>query len=472
MGNKWPEFRLDEITTLIIDCPHSTPEWTDSGVIVLRSNNIRNGALDLANPSFTTEEGYLDRIKRAIPTEDDIVLTREAPMGEVCIIPKGLKCCLGQRMVLIRADKTQVIPEYLLYAIQSSYIQNQISWNEGTGTTVSNIRIPNIKALKIPLPSLNIQRGIVSNLLSVDKKISLNIATNQTLEQMSQTLFKSWFVDFDPVIDNVLDAGNPIPEALQSRAELRQKVRNSADFKPLPADIRALFPAEFEQTELGCLPATWIYSDLNKLIDIKHGFAFKGEYFSEKATNDIVLTPGNVRIGGGFRFDKFKYYKGEIPKDYVFENDDIFVSMTDLSKECDSLGYAARIPLQKNVRFLHNQRLGRVIIGKHASSVKEFIYQVLISKNYRNTVLGSVTGTTVKHTSPSKILSHIIPHSINGEVERKFNSICSRHSLSISKNNENNRILLQLRNILLPKLISGELSLEELPNLANQTEPA
>jgi type I restriction enzyme S subunit len=71
---------------------------------------------------------------------------------------------------------------------------------------------------------------------------------------MSQTLFKSWFVDFDPVIDNALDAGNPIPEALQSRAELRQKVRNSADFKPLPADIRALFPAEFEETELGWMP--------------------------------------------------------------------------------------------------------------------------------------------------------------------------------------------------------------------------
>ncbi|EDS7635182.1 restriction endonuclease subunit S, partial [Salmonella enterica subsp. enterica serovar Saintpaul] len=271
MESKWPEFRLDEITTLIIDCPHSTPEWTDSGVIVLRSNNIRNGALDLANPSFTTEEGYLDRIKRAIPTEDDIVLTREAPMGEVCIIPKGLKCCLGQRMVLIRADKTQVIPEYLLYAIQSSYIQNQISWNEGTGTTVSNIRIPNIKALKIPLPSLNIQRGIVSNLLSVDKKISLNIATNQTLEQMSQTLFKSWFVDFDPVIDNALDAGNPIPEALQSRAELRQKVRNSADFKPLPADIRAMFTAEFEETELGWMPKGWITTSFNDLIELIGG---------------------------------------------------------------------------------------------------------------------------------------------------------------------------------------------------------
>ena len=146
--------------------------------------------------------------------------------------------------------------------------------------------------------------------------------------------------------------------------------------------------------------------------------------------------------------------------------------MTDLSKECDSLGYAARVPSREDTQFLHNQRLGRVILGKHPSSVKEFIYQVLISQNYRNTVLGSVTGTTVKHTSPSKILSHVISHSENGEVERKFDSICSNISLAISRNNENNRILLKLRDTLLPKLISGELSLEDLPDLNTDTEAA
>ncbi|EGV8804730.1 restriction endonuclease subunit S, partial [Salmonella enterica] len=81
----------------------------------------------------------------------------------------------------------------------------------------------------------------------------------------------SWFVDFDPVIDNALDAGNPIPEALQSRAELRQKIRNSADFKPLPADIRALFPAEFEETELGWMPKGWITTSFNDLIELIGG---------------------------------------------------------------------------------------------------------------------------------------------------------------------------------------------------------
>ena len=271
MGSKWPEYRLDEVTELIVDCPHSTPEWTDTGVVVLRSFNIKNGRLDLSSPSYTNEEGFQNRIKRAVPKEGDLVLTREAPMGEVCQIPAGLTCCLGQRMVLIRANKKIIDPDYLLYVLQSPYLQHQINWNEGTGTTVSNIRIPNIQAFKIPTPPLFIQRNIATGLKNLDQKITLNRQINQTLEQMAQTLFKSWFVDFDPVIDNVLNAGNEIPELLQARAELRQKVRASQDFQPLPADVRALFPAEFEESELGWVPKGWDVQALGDMVTVKRG---------------------------------------------------------------------------------------------------------------------------------------------------------------------------------------------------------
>lgn len=467
MGNN---IKLSEICTDISYGYTASATSKEIGPKFLRITDIQGGTVSWDHVPFC-EISKNDTHKYLLEKGDIVIARTGNSTGENYIFDSDVKAVFASYLIRFRVDSTKANPSFVWLQMRTpewwSFVE---SVKSGSAQAGANAKV--LGLFELELPEREIQDSIVEIAFNLINKQNTNLLINQTLEQMSQTLFKSWFVDFDPVIDNALDAGNPIPEALQSRTELRQKVRNSADFKPLPADIRALFPAEFEQTELGCLPATWIYSDLNKLIDIKHGFAFKGEYFSEKATNDIVLTPGNVRIGGGFRFDKFKYYKGEIPKDYVFENDDIFVSMTDLSKECDSLGYAARIPLQKNVRFLHNQRLGRVIIGKHASSVKEFIYQVLISKNYRNTVLGSVTGTTVKHTSPSKILSHIIPHSINGEVERKFNSICSRHSLSISKNNENNRILLQLRNILLPKLISGELSLEDLPDLVDQTEPA
>ena len=237
---------LDSLCVLIVDCPHSTPKWTDSGIVVLRNQNIRNGQLDLSSPSFTNEEDYQKRIKRATPQAGDIVFTREAPMGEVCLIPEGLKCCLGQRQVLLR-PRSDVNGEYIFWALQSPYVQHQISWSEGTGTTVSNVRIPVLKALQIPRHPDN-EDDIAKVLSSLARRIELNQQTNKTLEQMAQALFKSWFVDFDPAVDNALAAGNPIPEELAHRVEVRKKAHGLPDFQPLPEHIRNRFPNEFEQT--------------------------------------------------------------------------------------------------------------------------------------------------------------------------------------------------------------------------------
>ncbi len=214
--------RLEDICEAIIDCPHSTPVWTESGVIVLRNQNIRNGRLDLSQPSYTDEAHFVERTKRAKPVEGDLVITREAPMGEVCMIPAGLRCCLGQRMVLLRPDRAKVEPRYLLYALQSPAVQHEIGVNEGTGSTVSNLRIPLLKALSIPIRLLPEQRAIAHILGTLDDKIELNRRMNETLEAMARALFKSWFVDFDPVIDNALAAGNPIPPELAHKAARRQ----------------------------------------------------------------------------------------------------------------------------------------------------------------------------------------------------------------------------------------------------------
>lgn len=382
MGSNYIEMRLEDCMDAIIDYRGKTPKKVDNGIPLITAKIIKNGRIQEVN-EFIAINDYDDWMVRGLPLEGDVVLTTEAPLGEVAQLD-ARKVALAQRVITLRGKKGILENDYLLYLLQSSFVQNQLD-GRASGSTVTGIKQSELREIILRLPPVSLQKSISHQLKCLDKKIDLNNKINKTLEQMSQTLFKSWFVDFDPVIDNALDAGNPIPEALQTRTELRQKVRNSADFKPLPAEIRSLFPSEFEETEVGYLPAKWIYSGLSKLIDIKHGFAFKGEYFSETKTNQILLTPGNVRIGGGFKFDKLKYYKGEIPKDYIFGVDDIFVSMTDLSKECDSLGYAARVPSREDTQFLHNQRLGRVILGKHPSSVKEFIYQVLISQNYRNT---------------------------------------------------------------------------------------
>ncbi|HAU8009380.1 TPA: restriction endonuclease subunit S [Escherichia coli] len=450
---------MDEITTLIVDCPHSTPEWTDSGVIVLRSNNIRNGALDLATPSFTTEEGYLERIKRAIPSEEDIVLTREAPMGEVCIIPKGIKCCLGQRMVLIRADKSQVIPEYLLYVMQSSYIQHQISWNEGTGTTVSNIRIPNIKALKIPLPKITIQRTIVSNLLVIDKKIAINTGINQTLEQMSQTLFKSWFVDFDPVVDNALDAGNPIPEALQSRAELRQKVRNSTDFKPLPAEIRSLFPSEFEETELGWVPKGWTLKSVAKSININPSIKLPKNKIAKYVDMKSLPTQGYS-------------ISDIIEKPYSwgakFQNNDTLFARITPCLENGKTGFVDFLD-EKETAFGSTE-----FIVMRGTPQVHYLYVACLAResNFRLHAIQNMVGSSGRQRVQNSCFDSFYIAIPTPAVMSLFSGKVSSYFDKMYFCNLENKSLTTLRDTLLPKLISGELSLDDLPDLTTDTEAA
>jgi type I restriction enzyme S subunit len=149
----------------------------------------------------------------------------------------------------------------------------------------------------------------------------------------------------------------------------------------------------------------WKTYKLGELINVKHGFAFKGEFFSDEPTNDILLTPGNFKIGGGFKTDKLKYYKGDYPSDYILKEGDILITMTDLSKAGDTLGYSAKIPEHSGIRYLHNQRLGLVQF-KNDDIDPGFLYWVLRTKPYQYYIVGSATGSTVKHTSPTRICTY------------------------------------------------------------------
>lgn len=276
--------RLEELCELIVDCPHSTPTWTDSGFVVLRNQNIRDGVLDLSSPSFTDEEGFKSRIKRATPKENDIVFTREAPMGEVCLIPEGLTCCLGQRQVLLRARKN-INPHFLFWALQSPYVQHQIFWNEGTGTTVSNVRIPFIKDLKIPR-LVGMEDTIAFTLNSLAQKLSNNNKINRTLEQMAQALFKSWFVDFEPVKAKiaVLEAGGSQEDAtLAAMTAISGKDADSLtvfeqEHPEKYAELKAtaeLFPSTMQESELGDIPAGWSSQRMSNIATLHYGKALK-----------------------------------------------------------------------------------------------------------------------------------------------------------------------------------------------------
>jgi len=149
----------------------------------------------------------------------------------------------------------------------------------------------------------------------------------------------------------------------------------------------------------------WKSARIGDFVDIKHGYAFKGVDITDEPTENILVTPGNFQIGGGFKSSKFKYFKGEIPAEYVFKANDIVVTMTDLSKESDTLGYSAKIPIPDTVSYLHNQRVGLVqfLENEKENITPDFIYWLMRTNEYQGFIIGSASGSSIMHTSPSRI---------------------------------------------------------------------
>jgi type I restriction enzyme S subunit len=151
------------------------------------------------------------------------------------------------------------------------------------------------------------------------------------------------------------------------------------------------------------MSSEWRTCRLSDVISIKHGFAFKGEYFSEKRTPYQLTTPGNFAVGGGFQRGQGKFYSGPVPSDYILCPGDVIVTMTDLSKAADTLGYAAFVPHDPGTTWLHNQRVGLLQLKHNAPLRLGYVQYLMRSPEYRHWVVSSATGSTVKHTSPSRI---------------------------------------------------------------------
>ncbi len=163
--------KLQDACTDIVDCPHTTPHFIEAGVLVVRNFNIRAGALDLQTRFFTSEDEWKDRTKRLTPEEGDILFSREAPVGEACIVPSNTKLSLGQRTMLLRCDPQIALPEFLLQVLYSKEVQRTMQ-NLASGTTVAHLNVKDVRELEVLLPPLFEQRkameeiNVLSNALS------------------------------------------------------------------------------------------------------------------------------------------------------------------------------------------------------------------------------------------------------------------------------------------------------------------
>lgn len=285
----WQQIPLEDALDALIDYRGKTPKKVGNGIPLITAKVVKSGRI-LPMDEFIADEDYESWMVRGIPQVGDIVVTTEAPLGEVAQI-KDANVALAQRIVTLRGKVDFLENNFLLFLMQSNFVQNQLE-ARATGSTVKGIKQSELRKVILPIPPINEQKSIGKILSDLDDKIHLNNQINQTLESIAQAIFKSWFIDFEPVRAKIAakQAGQDPERAAmcaisgKSEAELEQMAKE--DFAELQATA-ALFPDELVESELGEVPRGWEVSTIGEQTQTVGGAtpSTKNDEFWDKGNN-------------------------------------------------------------------------------------------------------------------------------------------------------------------------------------------
>lgn len=193
----WPDVVIKDVCELAVDCVNKTAPFVEyeTPYKMLRTTNVRGGFVDVQNVRYVTEETFEKWTRRVIPKRGDVILTREAPLGDIGRLTSDDKVFLGQRLFLYRADPAKLDPVFLAYVLQSPLVQGRIK-STGFGATVQHAKIGDCENLKIPFPPLDKQIKIGEILSAYDDLIENNQRRIQLLEESTRLLYQEWFVHF------------------------------------------------------------------------------------------------------------------------------------------------------------------------------------------------------------------------------------------------------------------------------------
>lgn len=269
MASNWMYLQLKDVIDLVADNRGRNPEsYSNEGIPVIDNYLIiSEGYVNLNEVKRCVDERTYESFIRKHIQENDVLITLVGNgYGQVALTPSE-KCVIIQNTIGLRcnSDNDNIFLYYLLKNNRKALM------NLNIGAAQPSIKVGNLTSLEFQFPPLSEQKAIAHILGSLDDKIELNRQMNETLEAMTQALFKSWFVDFDPVIDNALAAGNAIPDTFAKRAEQRKGIE-----KKDHSDTQNLFPDEFEFTdEMGWIPKGWsvgVVEDVVKRLKSKKSY--------------------------------------------------------------------------------------------------------------------------------------------------------------------------------------------------------
>ena len=333
MSSEWSENYLsdltDEITVGYVGS--MTHEYADSGIPFLRSKNISNYEIVWDDIRYISS-AFHNKIKKSVLHPGDVAVVRTGKPGTSCVIPNELSEGNCSDLVIIRVDKNKLCPHYLCYYLNSIAV-HQID-SQIVGAVQQHFNVGSAKSLKIKSPSLLTQKRISFVLQCLDNKIKLNKVTNQTLEQIAQALFKSWFVDFEPVKAkiSVLEAGGSQEDAtLAAMTAISGKDADALavferEHPEQYAELKAtaeLFPSAMQDSELGEIPEGWSIKPLDGIATYQNGLAL--QKFRPENENDFLPVVKIAQLKKGFS-DGEEKASPNIKPECIIDNGDVVFS--------------------------------------------------------------------------------------------------------------------------------------------------
>ncbi|EEW1686187.1 restriction endonuclease subunit S [Escherichia coli] len=475
MSSEFSMVSLEQVSSKIGDGIHGTPKYDEKGsYYFINGNNLNSGRVMITTSTKKVSyEQYVKHKKELNSTT--VLLSINGTIGNVAIYNHE-PIILGKSACYINVH-TNVNVNYIGYVLKDKKFQNYIK-QQANGSTIKNVSLKLVREFKFPLPPKLQQDQIAGILCSLDKKITINKDISQTLEQIAQALFKSWFVDFEPVKAKIaiLEAGGSQEEAtLAAMAAISGKDADSLaifeqEHPEKYAELRAtakLFPSVMQESELGIIPEQWHVESIKSLTLILS----KG---TTPAQKDIILDEpqvinflkvkdisnnGEINSSGLDKVSK-RVHENLLKRSILKENDLLFSIAGTIGRvsvvtadilDCNCNQAIAFVRLEQPSSHLHLVRMNLL-----SSRIQQEVESKLVQGVQANLSLTSLGDLKI-----------ILP---SNDILNVFNGIIApiweeQHSI-----NRQSNYLSQLRDTLLPKLLSGEITLPEAEELAKEAD--
>ena len=410
-------------------------KYVRDGVPVIRGTNLK-GSRYFDEAFVYVSETTAEELRSCIVTEGDLVFPHRGAIGEVGIVQRQHpRYLLSTSMMKFTCNRNDADPLYVYYYFRSPTGRHELLQNASqVGTPGIATPLTSLKSAKIILPPLREQRAIASALGALEDKIELNRHMNHSLEQIARAIFQSWFVDFDPVW-------------------AKQEGRQPAG---IDADTVALFPNDFEESELGPIPKGWRVGPLTDIIDINptrrvsRGSEATFVEMADMPTDGprVLQTTKRLVDGSGARF----------------QSGDVLLARITPSLEHGKTAY---------VDFLPDRRVGFgstefIVMHSRQGFPPEYAYFIARDPNFRAHAIQNMSGTSGRQRVPAESLAYYGLVQPDAVVADRFGLIARNFFAKIRANDEESRTLAAIRDTLLPKLISGEIRIKDAEKIVGE----